>query len=125
MVTQLFPILRTASIFRYLIVPLDNVAVRDPHANASGMVGAHNMHLSAAQQISTEDNMAYNQITPQILTVDNVAYYDTSQILINDNVAYSQAAASQLQFTMGDNVAYDRKEDDYATVSDPTEYDYV
>ena len=91
------------------------------------MIGAHNnMHLSASQQITTEDNMAYNQVTPQIPTVDiNVAYYDTSKIQIEDNVAYSQAAASQLQFTMGDNVAYDRKEDDYATISDLTEYDYV
>ena len=81
------------------------------------MIGAHNMHLSAhaTQQIPTEDNMAYNQVTPQIPTVD--------KIQIEDNVAYSQlAAASQLQFTMGDNVAYDRKENDYATIS---EYDYV
>ena len=89
------------------------------------MINAHNMHLSATQQIPIEDNMAYNQVTPQILTVDNVAYYDTSHIQIEDNVAYSQAAASQLQFTMGDNVAYDHKEDDYAIISDPTEYDYV
>ena len=99
---------------------LDNVAVQDPRANASGMISAHNMHLSAThdQQITTEDNMAYNQVTPQIPTVDNVAYYDTSKIQTEDNVAYSQAAASQLQFTMGDNVAYGRKEDDYATISD-------
>ena len=104
---------------------LDNVAVRDPRTNASGMIGDHNMHLSASQQITTEDNMAYNQVTPQIPTVDNVAYYDTSKIQTEDNIAYSQAAASQLQFTMGDNVAYDRKEDDYAIISDLTEYDYV
>ena len=80
------------------------------------------MHLSASQQIPTEDNMAYNQVTPQIPTVDNEACYGTSKIQTEDNVAYSQAAASQLQFTMGDNVAYDRKENDYATIS---EYDYV
>ena len=89
------------------------------------MIGAHNMHLSATQQIKTEDNMAYNQVTPQFPTVDNVAYYDASKIQTEDNAAYSQAAASQLQFTMGENVAYDRKEDDYATISDLNEYDYV
>ena len=101
---------------------LDNVAVQDPRANASGMIGAH---PSTTQQIPTEDNMAYNQVAPQFPTVDNVACYDTSNIQTEDNAAYSQAAASQLQFTMGDNVAYDRKENDYATISDLTEDDYA
>ena len=64
---------------------------------------------STAQQIQTEDNVAYDQITPQIPT--------------EDNIAYDQAAASQLQIPTEDNVAYGHREDDYATVSDPTECD--
>ena len=67
-----------------------------------------------------EDNVAY---VPLIPTVDNAAYGQvTSQIPTEDNVAYGQAAASQLQITTEDNVAYVYREDDYATVSDPTEY---
>ena len=66
---------------------------------------------STTQQIPTEDNVAYDQTTPQIPT--------------EDNVAYGQAAASQLQISTEDNVAYGHRGDDYATVSDPTEYDYV
>ena len=96
--------------------------------------------LSTTQQIPTEDNVAYGQATPQIPTGDNVAYGQaTPQILTEDNVAYGQAtpqiqtkdniaysqATSQLQITTGDNVAYVHREDDYATVSDPTEYDCV
>ena len=50
---------------------------------------------STAQQIPTEDNVAYDQITPQIPTEDNVAYGQiTSQIPTEDNIAYDQAAAS-------------------------------
>ena len=78
---------------------------------------------STAQQIPTEDNVAYGQITPQIPTEDNVAYGQiTPQIPTGDNIAYAQAAASQLQIPTEDNVAYGHREDDYATVSDPTEY---
>ena len=63
---------------------------------------------STVQQIPTEDNVAYGQIAPQIPT--------------EDNIAYDQAAASQLQIPTEDNVAYGHRDDDYATVSDPTEY---
>ena len=74
-------------------------------------------------QISTEDNVAYGQITPQITTEDNVAYDQIApQIPTEDNIAYDQAAASQLQIPTEDNVASGHREDDYATVSDPTEY---
>ena len=75
-------------------------------------------------QIPTEDNVAYyDQVTPQIPTEDNVAYDQiTPQIPTEDNIAYAQAAASQLQIPTEDNVAYGHREDDYATVSDPTEY---
>ena len=77
---------------------------------------------STTQQIPTEDNVAY---VPLIPIVDNAAYGQvTSQIPTEDNVAYGQAAASQLHnnITTEDNVAYGHREDDYATVSDPTEY---
>ena len=71
--------------------------------------------LSTTQQIPTEfeDNVAYDQATSQIPTEDNYI------------IAYDQAAASQLQIATEDNVAYGHREDDYATVTDPTEYDYV
>ena len=78
--------------------------------------------LSITQQIPTEDNVAYGPLIP---TVDNAAYGQvTSQIPTEDNVAYGQAAASQLHNNIPteDNVAYGHREDDYATVSDPTEY---
>ena len=54
-------------------------------------------------QIITEDNVAYDQTTPQIPT--------------EDNVAYGRAVLSQLQISTEDNVAYGHREDDYASVS--------
>ena len=73
--------------------------------------------LSTTQQIPTEDNVAYG---PLISTVDNAVYGQaTSQIPTEDNVAYGQLV---LQISTEDNVAYGHREDDYATVSDPTEY---
>ena len=75
------------------------------------------------------DSTIYSQIIDSqgIEMKNNEAYSPstTQQIPIEDNVAYSQAAASQLQITTEDNVAYGHREDDYAIVSDPTEYDYV
>jgi hypothetical protein len=75
-----------------------------------GMCNTNSAYLSTTQQIPTEDNMAYGQATPQIPTVDNVAY---------------SQATSQLQIITGDNVVCDYKEDDYATISDQPEYDYI
>ena len=66
---------------------------------------------STTQQIPTEDNVSYDQTTPHIPT--------------EDNVAYGQAAASQLQITTEDNVGYGHREDDYATVRDPIEYNII
>ncbi len=81
-----------------------------------------------SQSIEVKNNEAYFLSTTQkIPTVDNIAYASspaTSQIPTENNVAYDQAM-SQLQPTIGDNVAYGQREDDYATVSEPTEYDYV
>ena len=81
-----------------------------------------------SQSIEVKNNEAYSLSTTQkVPTVDNIAYASspaTSQIPTENNVAYDQAM-SQLQPTIGDNVAYGQREDDYATVSDPTEYDYV
>ena len=75
---------------------------------------------STTQQIPTEDNVAYGPLIP---TVDNAAYDQaTAQIPTDDNVAYGQATASQPQITTEDNVVYGLREDDYATVSDLTEY---
>ena len=79
---------------------------------------AYDQTAASQLQITTEDNMAYG---PQIPTVDNAAYDQaTAQIPTENNVAYGQATASQLQITTEDNVVYGHREDDYATVSDPT-----
>ena len=79
------------------------------------------------------DSTIYSQIIDsqgietRIEMKNNEAYSlcTTQQIPTEDNVAYGQAAVSQLQITTEDNVAYGHREDDYATVSDPTEYDYI
>ena len=71
------------------------------------------------------DSNIYSQIIDSqgIEMKNNEAYSlsTTQQIPTEDNVAYGQAAASQLQITTEDNVAYGHREDDYATVSDPTD----